>query len=166
MRSYLKIFVLKLLSSNDLTGYSLIKQIEKKANWKPSPGSMYPLLKNLLKNDYVNVKLENRLKLYSITKKGKIYIGSLLKNKSALANNVVKNFKVYENVSNKKDSSFALEIISKIDSDEIPFREISKELCEFRDVLFELNNKKLLYENKSSVQKIFRETIKNLKKIK
>ena len=42
---HLKMLVLRILSKQELSGYAIIKQIEHETGfWKPSPGSMFPLL--------------------------------------------------------------------------------------------------------------------------
>lgn len=47
-RGFLKFYILKLLSGDNYTGYGLIQAIEKETGfWKPSTGSVYPLLESL-----------------------------------------------------------------------------------------------------------------------
>ena len=46
-RGMLKVWVLKLLSEGSRTGYELIKEMERRIGWQPSPGSVYPLLQML-----------------------------------------------------------------------------------------------------------------------
>jgi len=54
-----------------MSGYSIIKDIENNTNHRPSPGSIYPILKSLLKERKVTVKKEDRKKIYSLTEDGK-----------------------------------------------------------------------------------------------
>ncbi|MEM3272924.1 MAG: PadR family transcriptional regulator, partial [Candidatus Micrarchaeaceae archaeon] len=40
-------------------------------HWRPSPGNVYPALKDLESDGYVSMREEDNQKLYSITEKGK-----------------------------------------------------------------------------------------------
>ena len=65
MSGYLRLIVMKTLANKKLSGYDLTKQIEKDTGtWKPSFGSIYPLLEKLLKEKLVDVEIEGRRKLY------------------------------------------------------------------------------------------------------
>jgi DNA-binding PadR family transcriptional regulator len=45
---HLKILVLTILNERPMSGYALMKEIERRTGfWRPSPGSIYPLLKSL-----------------------------------------------------------------------------------------------------------------------
>ncbi len=66
----LRLWVLNILSQRNLNGSEIIKEIEENSKgwWKPSPGSIYPLLSQLEKAEFVTRDDFNR---YSITVKGK-----------------------------------------------------------------------------------------------
>lgn len=66
----LRFWVLNILSQRRLNGSEIIKEIEENSMgwWKPSPGSIYPLLSQLEKAEFVTRDDFNR---YSITAKGK-----------------------------------------------------------------------------------------------
>ncbi|MBC7318681.1 PadR family transcriptional regulator [Candidatus Bipolaricaulota bacterium] len=46
-RGFLRYWVLRLLSEEPRTGYALAKELERRLGWRPSPGSLYPLLGTL-----------------------------------------------------------------------------------------------------------------------
>ncbi|MBC7222406.1 PadR family transcriptional regulator [Candidatus Bipolaricaulota bacterium] len=46
-RGFLRYWVLRLLSEGPRTGYALAKELERRLGWRPSPGSLYPLLSTL-----------------------------------------------------------------------------------------------------------------------
>lgn len=50
-RGFLRLYILTLLSRGPETGYSMIERIEDRTEgaWRPGPGTMYPLLKSLVK---------------------------------------------------------------------------------------------------------------------
>ncbi|CCC81290.1 PadR family transcriptional regulator [Thermoproteus tenax] len=76
-RGYYKAIVLYLLSSGPLSGYEIIKAIENafKGKVKPSPGTIYPLLKYLEEEGYITSEEQpvgrKRKKIYRLNEKGK-----------------------------------------------------------------------------------------------
>ena len=69
---FLKLVVLKLVSQEPTHGYALMKRIEEltETDWCPSPGSIYPALQELEKEELITVHDEGRRRLYAITPKG------------------------------------------------------------------------------------------------
>jgi DNA-binding PadR family transcriptional regulator len=67
--------VLELLNEKPLSGSEIMNEIEKKTNgcWRPSPGSVYPLLAWLQDNGYIKEvpAQESGIKRYTLTDKGK-----------------------------------------------------------------------------------------------
>ena len=71
-RSILRVAILRLLKEKgELTGYDIIKEIELRTGyWRPSPGTIYPILKDLEARAIVTKRREGRRKIYSLTPKG------------------------------------------------------------------------------------------------
>lgn len=67
----LRILVLKQLIKKPRAGYGLIKDISEETGWKPSYGSIYPLLDNLRKEGLVKQEVQGKKKIYHLTRKGK-----------------------------------------------------------------------------------------------
>lgn len=66
--------VIKALSESELSGWGLMKKIEEETGyWKPSPGTMYPLLEKLEKDGYISSRIDGKKKLYRATKKAKLF---------------------------------------------------------------------------------------------
>ncbi len=80
-KGYLKLLVLKELNEAPASGYTIMKKLEKFEGRRPSPGSIYPLLNELLSKKLVKINQEGRKKIYSLTKKGKTSIDRLLTEK-------------------------------------------------------------------------------------
>ena len=59
-------------------GYEIMKALEDRYHgfYKPSPGTIYPALRALLRSGYVSVSGEERRKTYRISRKGKAYLRS------------------------------------------------------------------------------------------
>ncbi len=73
-KGFIRYHVLEALNEKPMSGSELMDQIEKHTGgaWKPSPGSIYPLLSYLQDNGYVKeLPVENGLKRYELTPSGK-----------------------------------------------------------------------------------------------
>jgi len=72
-QGFLRFYVLKLISKSEspISGYTLMKRIEEETGfWRPSPGSIYPLLASLEEGGLIEHREENDKKLYSLTEVG------------------------------------------------------------------------------------------------
>jgi DNA-binding PadR family transcriptional regulator len=75
-RGILRLYILAMLSKRQETGYSIMRTIEDKTEgaWRPGPGTVYPLLRSLLKEGLLEkagpAEVGATVK-YSVTKKGK-----------------------------------------------------------------------------------------------
>ena len=71
-RGFLRYGVLKLLSLRPMSGSELMESIEKRTGWRPSPGSIYPLLARLREDGFIEeVEPEKSdLRRFVLTKKG------------------------------------------------------------------------------------------------
>ena len=73
-KGFLRYHVLEALNEQPMSGSELMDKIGKRTGgvWKPSPGSIYPLLAWLQDNAYVKeIPTENGLKRYELTQSGK-----------------------------------------------------------------------------------------------
>ena len=73
-KGFIRYHVLEALNEKPMSGSELMEEIEKQTGgfWKPSPGSIYPLLAWLQDNGYVKeLPSENGLKRYELTQNGK-----------------------------------------------------------------------------------------------
>ncbi len=65
--------ILSVLKDSPTHGYDIIAQIERRTKglWRPSPGSVYPILKELAEEGHLSKVEENRRDVYQITEKGR-----------------------------------------------------------------------------------------------
>jgi len=73
-RGLLRFLVLKMISEKPMSGAEIVEEIEKQTgSWKPSSGSIYPLLASLHKKGFTKElpKDEQGFKRYSFTNEGK-----------------------------------------------------------------------------------------------
>ncbi|QQG48888.1 MAG: PadR family transcriptional regulator [archaeon] len=74
-RGFLRLYILTLLSKGPETGYSIMQKIDERTDgaWRPGAGTMYPLMKNLVRSGLVKAAAPSgrlRTKVYSLTPKG------------------------------------------------------------------------------------------------
>jgi len=89
-KGYLRYHVLEALAEKAMSGSELMDEIQKDSGgaWKPSPGSIYPLLAFLQDNGYVKeVPSENGLKRYELTQAGKDLLEEQTKIREKFAEN-------------------------------------------------------------------------------
>jgi len=76
-KGFIRYHVLEALSQKPMSGSELMENIERNTGgfWKPSPGSIYPLLSWLQDNGYIKeLPVENGLKRYELTESGKLLL--------------------------------------------------------------------------------------------
>ena len=72
MRGFLTFIVLKLISKKNMSGEEIREEIKKRKGSRPSPGTIYPVLKSLNKTGFIEeVSSSGKMKIYRLTKKGK-----------------------------------------------------------------------------------------------
>jgi PadR family transcriptional regulator, regulatory protein PadR len=78
MRGMLSFMVLWLLSSKPMYGQELATEIGKRRGEKPSPGTIYPALKDLTNRGLISGQLKGRNTVYELTPTGKVSLASAL----------------------------------------------------------------------------------------
>ncbi|OAA31625.1 hypothetical protein AT15_06010 [Kosmotoga arenicorallina S304] len=58
------------VKEHPIHGYRIMELIEEKMGYKPSPGSIYPILSDLVSKGYLRFEIEGKRKLYFPTKYG------------------------------------------------------------------------------------------------
>ena len=164
MSGYLRLIVMKTLHNRKLSGYGLIKQIEKDTGtWKPSFGSIYPLLEKLLKEKLVEVEVEGRKKVYFLTKEGKKHLGIIDKSKNELVDRLIATWNAFGKITDRREMNFMLEVFNSMKKGQLPFKELNPELNEFRATIFEAYS---TGKDRGKMKSVLRETIKKIKTIK
>lgn len=71
MRGFLSFIVLRLIAKKNMSGEDIRKEMEKRKGAKPSPGTIYPVLKALSESGFIQeIKDGGKEKKYRLTKKG------------------------------------------------------------------------------------------------
>jgi DNA-binding PadR family transcriptional regulator len=93
-RGYIRVAVLILLSKQPAHGYEIMKEIKDRTKglWMPTPGGVYPILRDLEKAGYITGKWSThrnrKIKVYEITDAGRLIFKRAIVKQSELANSM------------------------------------------------------------------------------
>ena len=164
MRGYLRLIVMKILLNKKLSGYDLIKQIEEHAGtWKPSFGSIYPLLEKLLRDKLVKVEAKGRRKIYYLTNEGKKQLKIIDKSKNIIIDKMIATCNAFSRITDRREIGFLHEVFNSLKRGQLPFKDINPEINEFRATLYDIYSKG---KDRKKIKAALRETVKKLKSIK
>ena len=169
---YLRLVFLRYIEQKQkgTTGYELMKYLEDIVGKKPSPGSTYPLLSSLVKDEYLKVNKQGNKKIYTITKKGKKYLKEIAKEKKKIYDSQRKILLLLSDLDAVKKINYADTELNKYkrnlnNNNPIIIRTIDS-LIEIKDVLERIFiNQDLDKKKIDQLDKILKETAKKLKKI-
>lgn len=71
MRGFLSFLILFMLSKRNMHGQEIALELEKRKGCKPSPGTIYPALKQLKENGLIKESKSGKTITYSLTNEGK-----------------------------------------------------------------------------------------------
>ncbi len=74
MRGMLSFLILWLLSKKPMHGQEIANELEKRRGFKPSPGTIYPALKELKKKGLIKGERKGKVIVYSLTETSQIEI--------------------------------------------------------------------------------------------
>jgi DNA-binding PadR family transcriptional regulator len=87
-KGFLRFYVLRMLNEKPMAGSEIMSEIEKRTDghWRPSPGSIYPLLAWLQEKGYSTevAQQEPGIKRYTLTESGKKFLEEHIKRKKEL----------------------------------------------------------------------------------
>ncbi len=76
--SLIKLHILISLNNKEKTGYELMKELSNKLGKRISSSHIYPFLKELKENYYVNIRQMGREKIYNLTSSGVNFVNETL----------------------------------------------------------------------------------------
>ncbi|MBT3405808.1 hypothetical protein HN419_01435 [Candidatus Woesearchaeota archaeon] len=162
--------ILKSLKLGSNSGYGLMKDMEARAGWKPSAGSMYPALKKLKTRRLISVKTVGRGKLYSLTASGKREISKIEKQGSEVLDKMKKQHrvlaKVYGMCMSEKDMDVADQYLDDVKDRKLPFGIATEDAMNMKKILFDIYKRGKIKGNEKKIKKIISDANKELKKIK
>lgn len=165
LRGNLKLLTLKALARKPLSGYALMKYIEERTGSKPSPGSMYPLLEELTKDNLVVCKKDGRKKIYTLTKQGKEHLKIIDTHKDILIKKTEEAVRMWSALTGEDMKPFE-STINALKKGKYSIEDIPPEVQELKIELARIFSKGLFQKNKKKVKSVVKKTIKELKQIK
>jgi len=132
---------------------------------KPSSGSIYPLLEDMLNDKIISMKESGRSKIYSITKKGKIEVKESLKSSGCIHENMSQSMKLFSSLMDNKEMAQAKEMFEMLIKDKKRAMTFKPEMWPLKTELFRIlkeNNP----ENIKKAKQLLKETETKLKKLK
>jgi DNA-binding PadR family transcriptional regulator len=166
IKSHLKIIVLKSLEKKAMTGYDLVKEIHSSTHhWKPSFGSIYPLLKDFHEKGLVSVKVSGRKKVYSLTTKGKQTLKDIFKTKDNIYNVTMEGLKGLESICNKEEIEFVHKLHTALRTNLMPFKEATSEMQKLAEIMIKFSESDTIFKNEKKIKEILTDTITRLKKL-
>ena len=166
IKGYLKYFVLKFLKEADMTGYDLMKHLEIAVGKKPSPGSMYPLLKDMEEQSLVKSKEKGKTKVYTITKSGKEVLVRFKKEKETMFVKMNKSMSALVQLSGSTEQEFIKKIADHAKKSDAFLKVGSKELLEFKKTMFDMVQNGKYDRHEKEIRAILKEATNKIKKLK
>ena len=96
-KSHIKLAVLKKIGEKPCSGYDLMSEIEKITGKKPSPGYIYPLLKDLKEKKLIKETKKSNKNIYNLTSQGKKLLKDLMKHTQHTSEVMLKTFEPITN---------------------------------------------------------------------
>jgi len=164
----LKVIVLQLLKEKPYSGYDLMKAIYEHSGWKPSPGSMYPVLDELSRRKLVDVRVSGKRKVYSLTNNGKKEAKELSNTTEKIIEEINKNIRlfsklyVHEKVDYNESLLMAFEDLKK---GKMPFGKLTKEAMELKKVLINIYMGGKHINKEAKIRSILKRAILDLNRI-
>lgn len=113
VHGFLKICILKMLEKKPMHGYELMKELGA-YGWRPSPGSIYPVLASLQRKKLVSVESKANKKVYAITKTGRIALKKIENEKRRISLNMRRALSIVSNFLGEETRSDVMQTKMKI----------------------------------------------------
>lgn len=167
-RGFLKYYILKLLSEEPLTGYGLMKRIEEETGfWKPSTGSVYPLLQALEEQGWLTHEGEAERKVYRLTETGRKALEEAHHAKQEILDGLQRAFEIFRRVFGPEEVDPLQSRLRSLLHGEAPGPEripkaLQSRIILLRHLLLSLPYEKLSEEELNTVGCVLEETLDRL----
>jgi len=159
---HLSPLVYRLLLEKPQNGYSLVKEIETRTGWKPSWGSIYPLLESMEEQKLVTVQEVGRTKQYTLTATGKKHSAKTLSQTTELLGEIVERMKIL-NTLIEDDLSVPIAFLSELQGGNNPFIPITQESERMKKEFYRLMKEEKLGTHAKKINSILKQANKELK---
>jgi formylmethanofuran dehydrogenase subunit E len=121
-QGYLRMLVIQQLQEKPRSGYAIVKTIHEQTGWKPSYGSMYPLLEKLETEGAVTAREEGRSKIYSLTAAGRERFVNLQERRKVAFTGIHEQLKLLASMGDE-EAAQAADMMQQQMSAAVPFKE-------------------------------------------
>lgn len=100
-KGYIRMGLLILINKKPAHGYEIMKEINNRTQgfWRPTPGGVYPILRDLEKSSYIKGHWETqknrKLKVYKITKSGQAILRRAIVKQAEISSNISNLFREF-----------------------------------------------------------------------
>ncbi|RME53564.1 PadR family transcriptional regulator [Candidatus Woesearchaeota archaeon] len=162
----LRILTLQELKKKPLSGYDLANTIEASVGWRPSYGSIYPLLDRLSKEGLITAKQKKRKKEYSLKKKGERALQTFQKENDQLLKKAKETMKIIAHllgIDYKTHQEMSSILLSPTSPQAFPFKNIMASTTALKHTLLTLYQKQLIEKYEKEINAAIKETTRKLK---
>lgn len=166
-QGFLRFYVLKLISKSEspISGYTLMKRIEEETGfWRPSPGSIYPLLASLEEGELIEHRKERDKKLYSITKAGQESLDRARQAKEEAMRGVRQSIHVFGELFGKEMSDDLARLTEAGQGSQSISPQLARSLKQLRLILHAILVQRLSPSEANEIAKTVEHAIEELKK--
>jgi DNA-binding PadR family transcriptional regulator len=155
--------VVRQLKEGPQSGYSLVKGIQQSTGWKPSFGSIYPLLEKMQRNKLLTVKAQGRSKVYSLTAAGKAHYSEQEEKQSQAYEAIIEQLRILGSLGDEHATA-SIPILRSVQRGEVPFKEIP-ETGLVRNEMLRLLNEQKLKKHQKKLRSLYARMHEELKKL-
>jgi DNA-binding PadR family transcriptional regulator len=162
-QGFLHMMVMQQLMEEPTSGYTLVKVIQERTGWKPSYGSIYPLLEKLQQDGYVKVTEQGRSKLYELTPTGKATFAEQKSRRMQAHDHILEQMKVLHTLGDEQCGAM-IKILSNLKETNRPFKEIPESALVQQEMLRLVSENKL-QANEKKLRSLFAKMYNELQKL-
>src|SRR3989344_61428 len=153
---HLRPLVLLTLAKVERSGYQLMQHLAQELGHKPSPGSMYPLLKQLHAEGLVRIRIAGKAKHYALTPKGHIAVRSLTADHHGLLDHIRDTLHTYQAVAGRTIPADLTEMFGRMRQGSPPFGPLTGEMVKLRSFALKATERELPAAQRAEILKVFR----------
>ncbi|HLC67067.1 MAG TPA: PadR family transcriptional regulator [Candidatus Nanoarchaeia archaeon] len=162
---HLRPLVLLPLAHGERSGYQLMSHLAAELGHKPSPGSIYPLLKQLHNDGLVRIRSAGKSKYYALTEKGKWSVQSVTADHHGLLDRIRDTLHLYQAVAGKSITLDLTEMFSRIRQGKPPFGPLTGEMTKLRSLALRVTEKDLPAKQREEILRQMRKLNARLRRL-
>lgn len=165
MSGHLRPLVLLALAKAERSGYQLMQHLHRELGHKPSPGSIYPLLKQLHREGMVRIAEGARTKTYTLTAKGKGEVRGVTADHHGMLDRVRDTLKLYQHVAGKNVTSDLTEMFGRLRQGKAPFGLLTPEMVKLRTLAIKATAKDIPAKRREEILRAMRKLNAMLRRV-